>query len=80
MNESCVIASASGMTSPVPFRVGSAVTCELLVLRDNSELEIAPEEARPPISCIEAGGCSGVASVPCCDCRAKCGAENEVPV
>ena len=48
------------MASPVPCRVGSAVTCELIVLRDNSELEIAPEEAGPSISCIEAGGCAGV--------------------
>ena len=64
--ESCVIASASGMTSPVPLRVGPALTCELIALRDNSELDTKPEEASPLTSCIEAGGCAGVASVPFC--------------
>ena len=63
-----MIASASGMSSPVPFRVGSTVTCELNALHDNSELEIAPEEAGPSTSCIEAGGCTGVAGEPCCKC------------
>ena len=62
--KSCVIASASGMTSPVPLRVRPAVTCELIALRDNCELQTKPEEAGPLTSCIEEGGCTGVASVP----------------
>ena len=56
------------MTSPVPLLVGPAVTCELNALRDNSELEITPEDAGALTSCIEAGGCAGVAGVPCCNC------------
>ena len=60
------MASASGMTPPVPFRVGATVTCELNALRDDSELEVTPEDAGPSTSCVEAGGCAGVAVVPCC--------------
>ena len=56
------------MTSPVPLRVGPAVTCKLIALRDNSELEAEPEEAGPLTSCIEAGGYARVASVPFCNC------------
>ena len=40
------------MPQPVPYRVGSAVTCELNALRDNNELEITPEDAgalTPPV-------------------------------
>ena len=61
MKEICVIASASGMTPPVPFRVGAAVACELNALRENSELEVTPEDAGAFTSCIEAGDCAGVA-------------------
>ena len=56
------------MTPPVPFRVGASVTCELNGLRDNSELEVTPEDAGAFTSCIEAGDCAGVAGVPCSDC------------
>ena len=56
------------MTPSVPFRVGATVTCELNALRDNSELEITPEDAGASTSCIEAGACAGVAGVPCCNC------------
>ena len=62
------MASASGMTPPVPFRVGATVACELTVLGDNSELEATPEDAKAFTSCIEAGNCSGLAGVPCSDC------------
>ena len=39
------MASARGMTPPVPFRVGATVACELTALHDNSELEVTPEDA-----------------------------------
>ena len=63
-----MIASASGMTPPVPFRVGATVTCELNALRDNSELEVTPEDAGAFTSCIEASDCAGLTGVPCSDC------------
>ena len=56
------------MTSPVPLRVGPAVTCELIALHDDSELDTKPEEAAPLTSGMEASGCAGVAIVPFCNC------------
>ena len=38
-NESCVIASESGITSPVTLRVGHAGTCELIALHGKSGLD-----------------------------------------
>ena len=43
-----VIASASGITSPVTLRVGHTTgTCELIVLHGNGGLDTTPEEATP---------------------------------
>ena len=56
-----MIASARGMTPPVPFRVGATVTCELTALHDNSELEVTPEDAGAFTSSMEAGNCAGLA-------------------
>ena len=49
------MASASGRTPPVPFRVGATVACERTALQDNSGLEITAEDAGALTSCIEAG-------------------------
>ena len=51
-NESCVIASASGITSPVTLRVGHAGTFELNALHGNSGLDTKPEEAAHLASCV----------------------------
>ena len=74
------MASASGITPPVPFRVGATVACELTALHDNNELEVTPEDVGAFTSCMKAGNCSELTGVPCGDCRTECGTENELPV